>query len=184
MDKIFVFSSFYHFLFPRSDPPLSAHQALAIFLLSERAKGPNSFWFPYLRLLPVNFDTPAFWSPTILNQLPPSALACAHTNLHTLHNAYAHVHTWCKSVCPHLAPLLSSPDDFFWAWYAVNSRCVYMEVPHSPFIQDVQKNYALVPFLDLLNHSPETQASFLHLPILFFECVTILHEHLWYFFLS
>lgn len=143
----------------KCEPPLSAHQVLAIFLLNERAKGPQSFWYPYLRLLPDKFDTPVFWSPAILNRLPHPALACAQANLHSLHTAYTHVYTWCKSVCPHLAPLLSSQEDFFWAWYAVNSRCVYMEVPHSSFIQDVQKNYALVPFLDLLNHSPQTQVS-------------------------
>lgn len=153
------FLTFLATVFPRCEPQLSAHQVLAIFLLNERAKGPHSFWYPYLHLLPDKFDTPVFWSPAILNCLPHPALACAQASLHSLHTAYTHVYTWCKSVCPHLAPLLSSQEDFFWAWYAVNSRCVYMEVPHSSFIQDVQKNYALVPFLDLLNHSPQTQAS-------------------------
>lgn len=143
----------------KCEPPLSAHQALAVFLLSERTKGRHSFWYPYLRLLPDTFDTPAFWSAHILNNLPPAALAYARTSLENVRAAHVHVCTWCNLVCPHLAPQLVSEKNFFWAWYAVNSRCVYMEVPSSAFIQERNKNYALVPFLDLLNHSSDAKVS-------------------------
>ncbi|GAB1609203.1 SET domain-containing protein 4-like, partial [Argonauta hians] len=58
---------------------------------------------------------------------------------------------------PSLAAILCSETDFRWAWSVVNTRCVYLEVPSSPHIADPGKNQALVPYLDLLNHSTDAK---------------------------
>ena len=52
----------------------------------------------------------------------------------------------CRSAC---CPAPLDFNTFRWAWFTVNSRGVY-----SP---DGSDNLALVPFLDMFNHSPEVR---------------------------
>ncbi|XP_071243861.1 SET domain-containing protein 4 isoform X3 [Salvelinus alpinus] len=70
-----------------------------------------------------------------------------------------------------LQPLFSQPvesvftyDALRWAWCSVNTRTVYMEHQHSPYMSRERNVYALAPYLDLLNHCPAIQvkASFSH----------------------
>ncbi|XP_063402966.1 SET domain-containing protein 4-like isoform X4 [Mytilus trossulus] len=53
-------------------------------------------------------------------------------------------------------------NEFRWAWYCINSRSIYYDCDSSPYIADTNKNIALAPFLDLLNHSTtaEVEAAF------------------------
>uniref|UniRef100_A0A8C7XNV9 Rubisco LSMT substrate-binding domain-containing protein n=1 Tax=Oryzias sinensis TaxID=183150 RepID=A0A8C7XNV9_9TELE len=43
-----------------------------------------------------------------------------------------------------------------WAWCSINTRSVFMDRPSSSFLSGPD-NYALAPFLDLLNHRPDVQ---------------------------
>ncbi|MEQ2173213.1 hypothetical protein GOODEAATRI_029640, partial [Goodea atripinnis] len=45
-----------------------------------------------------------------------------------------------------------------WAWCSVNTRSVFMSRPSNSFLSGPD-NYALAPFLDLLNHRPDVQLS-------------------------
>ncbi|CAB3380945.1 Hypothetical predicted protein [Cloeon dipterum] len=47
-------------------------------------------------------------------------------------------------------------SDFLWAWFAVNTRAVYVEPSQDKICKD-KDNIALAPFLDLLNHSPHIE---------------------------
>lgn len=63
-----------------------------------------------------------------------------------------------------LQPLFTQPvealfteDAFRWAWCSVNTRTVYMEHAQSAFLSRDKDIFALAPYLDLLNHSPQVQ---------------------------
>lgn len=47
---------------------------LILILIHEYLQGPTSPWFPYLSVLPKEFDTPMFWSTEELGELQASAL--------------------------------------------------------------------------------------------------------------
>lgn len=60
------------------------------------------------------------------------------------------------------APLLgqTSYTDFLWAWHVINTRSVYMEQAKNCQVRRTPEdpdNFALAPFLDLLNHSDTAQ---------------------------
>lgn len=52
--------------FVAATPP---HAVLCLFLASQRLLGEASFWWPYLRILPREFDTPLYFDPDDLRWL-------------------------------------------------------------------------------------------------------------------
>ncbi|KAM7200388.1 ribosomal lysine N-methyltransferase [Naviculisporaceae sp. PSN 640] len=55
---------------PKQDPWTS----LILILLYEHFRGDSSKWAPYLSILPTEFDTPMFWTPSEISNLQASAL--------------------------------------------------------------------------------------------------------------
>lgn len=55
---------------PKQDPWTS----LILILLHEHFRGASSKWTPYLSILPTEFDTPMFWTPSEISNLQTSAL--------------------------------------------------------------------------------------------------------------
>ena len=55
-----------------------------------------------------------------------------------------------------------SYSQFLWVWHVANTRCVFMKQPVLSEVRtsaDDLDNFALAPFLDLLNHSPTAKVS-------------------------
>lgn len=51
-----------------------------------------------------------------------------------------------------------SKERFLWAWHVVNTRCIYVENKHDPLLDNSSGDtIVVVPFVDLLNHSPDAQ---------------------------
>lgn len=47
---------------------------------------------------------------------------------------------------------------FLWAWHVVNTRCIYRENKPHPLIDNSQgDSLAIVPLIDMLNHSNDNQ---------------------------
>lgn len=44
-----------------SKEAVAPHALLCFFLCKEQLKGENSFWWPYLKVLPETFDTPLYF---------------------------------------------------------------------------------------------------------------------------
>lgn len=142
---------------------LSAKQVLAIFLVCERSLGEESFWKPYIDTLPTSYTVPAYW------KCPPR---CTSPGLkRKISDQLSELRQAFKSARPflsHLGDALPALKDvvtfrsFTWGWFTIHTRAVHYE--HPAFTADgarVRKhptprdgNFALVPFLDLLNHSP------------------------------
>lgn len=119
---------------------LSSHQLLALFLVYEKAKGQDSFWHHYLTSLPSSYEMPCYSTEEESSKFPPYLKKLAEGQRELLVKKYLH----CRSVSRRL-----DFNGFRWAWFTVNSRGVY-----SP---DGSDNLALVPYLDMFNHSPEVR---------------------------
>jgi len=122
---------------------LPSHAILALFLLSERAKGEASFWHPYLTSLPASYEMPCFSTPSESECFPPYLQRVDRKQRDTLRRKFL----LCRAAVEVEGGL--NYNAFRWAWFTVNSRGVY-----SP---DGSDNLALVPFLDMFNHSPDVR---------------------------
>jgi len=121
---------------------LSSHSVLALFLLGERARGEASAWHPYLTSLPDSYAMPCFSRPSESECFPSYLKSVDRKQRDLLRRKFlACRDTFLRSDLDY--------NEFRWAWFTVNSRGVY-----SP---DGSDNLALVPFLDMFNHSPDVR---------------------------
>uniref|UniRef100_A0A3Q0SIE8 SET domain containing 4 n=1 Tax=Amphilophus citrinellus TaxID=61819 RepID=A0A3Q0SIE8_AMPCI len=113
-------------------PRLSPLLALCVFLVCEQHRGEASDWFPYIDVLPTAYTCPACFSDDVMALLP---------TMQSKPGLYSRVYHVSSSR---------------WAWCSVNTRSVFMSHPSNNFLSGPD-NYALAPFLDLLNHRPDVQ---------------------------
>lgn len=128
-----------------------AWACLALQLLSERAAGASSFWAPYISCLPQAPDLPMLWPDSDKALLVGTQLGAAVAG----YDAY------CSDAWASLSPVLSSRPALFppavfnedaWKWAFATLRCRCLR----PL--DGGEAVALVPGLDLLNHSSAADA--------------------------
>lgn len=141
--------------------PLLAQQVLAAFLVWEKHLGQRSVWEPYLNSVPLEYSMPLFCSNEELELLPSVLLKpiLSHRNkvIDTFSDLRRILNMQCWK-CWHCSESLSSIiqcDQYWWAWCAVNTRCIYLDekvLSHSLKIQD-NSCLALAPYLDMFNHS-------------------------------
>jgi len=134
--------------------------ALALFLIKIRSLGMSSVWSPYLASLPQSFDNPMFvlgggmvaggpaltWLEWLLPSLPEDLQQALTTQAETFERDFQEA-----TLLGGRVGLLVTREEFLWAWFAVNTRCVSFSDPAEPATQ------ALAPFLDYLNHSDTAQ---------------------------
>ncbi|XP_053561924.1 SET domain-containing protein 4 [Bombina bombina] len=141
-------------------PPISPLLALCTFLITEKRAGDNSQWKPYVAVLPRTYSCPVYWESVVVHLLPEPAKQKALEQVAELHELYL-------SSLPFFYSLQSlfhdSTENIFtydavrWAWCTVNTRTVYMKHKQRFGLSTEPNNYALAPYLDLLNHSPAVQ---------------------------
>ncbi|XP_048768980.2 SET domain-containing protein 4-like [Ostrea edulis] len=129
---------------------LSRQQILSLFLLSERSKGDNSFWYPYISVLPQSHTTFGYLSARELTLLPPKLLTAVKSKIMDIKQAY-------KEVRDFFPGESIAHEDFLWSWFCVNSRSVFYKLGGSEFVKEDGNHLALAPYLDLLNHSVVAQ---------------------------
>ncbi|KAM6915900.1 SET domain-containing protein 4 [Xenentodon cancila] len=140
-------------------PHLSPLLALCVFLVCERHRGEGSTWFPYVDVLPKTYTCPAYFTDQAMTILPVSLRQRATEQREVVREIHSSNQDFFRS----LQPILSEPSEdvltqeaLRWAWCSVNTRSVFMSQPPSSFLCG-EDNYALAPFLDLLNHQPDVQ---------------------------
>lgn len=147
-------------LFTRWKPPLSPLTALCTYLIAEKWSQKKSLWHPYLSLLPEIYTCPVYLEQEAVNMLPEPLRRKAHEQKSLVQELY----NSSKSFLFSLQPLF--PEDvesifnystFQWAWCTINTRTVYMKHSQKECFSREPDNYALAPYLDLLNHSPSVQ---------------------------
>ncbi|KAI0567313.1 Rubisco LSMT substrate-binding protein [Gracilaria domingensis] len=131
------------------DDDVDEYIAIACFLISERAKGEDSFWKPYLDILPVDEDLiPLFrWSEDDLALLKGSPCLSACTSLRLkLEQEFESARNQHFSKNPeHFPGDVFCKDAWEWAFAILFSRAIMLTA---------EQKIALVPYADLLNHNP------------------------------
>ncbi|XP_077585181.1 SET domain-containing protein 4 [Stigmatopora nigra] len=140
-------------------PRISPLLALSVFLVCERHRGPDADWSPYIHVLPTSYSCPAYFDHDVIALLPVGLRRRAIHQKETVQEIHASNLDFFQT----LQPVLSQPvedvltfEALRWAWCSVNTRSVFMRQPSSKCLCG-EDNYALAPFLDLLNHRPDVQ---------------------------
>jgi len=119
----------------------SKHTFIALYLLQERDKGEESWWYPYISILPKHFrNIPLFLSNKELDKLKGSMAVQKIKDRHTsITNEY-------NNLCKHVPSINEwSYDDFVWARLVVITRIFGLVI-------DGVKTDGLVPMADMINH--------------------------------
>lgn len=140
-------------------PDLNEYLALALLLMHEKARGSDSFWAPYIELLPTTEDVGQTWTweEDDLKLLTGSSVLDATASLKAkLEREYA---TLVEDI---LIPNNFDTSDeaggfswtaFEWAMSMLFSRAIDLREVGT---------LALVPYADLINHSPYAQSYFFY----------------------
>ncbi|CAG9533014.1 unnamed protein product [Cercopithifilaria johnstoni] len=128
---------------------LKPFEALVYFFLVEKDR--NSKWTPYLKMLPKSFSTPAILHPSLKPEDFPYCLRkqwyVQKNELNMMYEKFVTIltdsTTW---------------ENFLWAWHIVNTRCIYCNNKPHPLIDNIEgDSLAIVPLIDMLNHSNDNQ---------------------------
>lgn len=134
---------------PEIDDSINDYVAIAIFLISERDKGDDSFWAPYIKILPDDDKLiPLFRWPeedrSLLKGSP--TLAAAESLAVKLHAEFETVKERFFEPNPDRFPSsVFNYQSWEWAFAILFSRAISLTK---------DKTVALVPYADLLNHNP------------------------------
>uniref|UniRef100_A0A7S0CQD4 SET domain-containing protein n=2 Tax=Amorphochlora amoebiformis TaxID=1561963 RepID=A0A7S0CQD4_9EUKA len=123
----------------------SEHSWLAAYLLQEK-HDPNSFWKPYIDVLPGDYSNmPILFDDFYKKLLKGSyALQSAQNTMESLRAEYDGI----CNVCPEFRKYLFM--EYIWGRLAVSTRVFGVTI-------DGKKTSALVPFADMSNHSANSQ---------------------------
>ena len=102
---------------------------LALFLLHERSKGVESFWYPYIQLLPPTYTTPLFHSENYVETT--SVYYLSETMRHSMSEVWNLVSVKDLTL-----------EDFLWAYTVISSRAFKI----------AECGTTLIPLVDLANH--------------------------------
>ncbi|NWU64589.1 SETD4 protein, partial [Pterocles burchelli] len=141
-------------------PPISPLIALCTFLIAEKHAGEKSLWKPYLDVLPKTYTCPVCLEHDVVSLLSEPLRKQAQEQRTTVHELYMSSKAFFSS----LQPLFSENTETIfnysaleWAWCTINTRTIYMKHSQRECFSLEPDVYALAPYLDLLNHSPNVQ---------------------------
>ncbi|XP_057360334.1 SET domain-containing protein 4 isoform X1 [Manis pentadactyla] len=141
-------------------PPPSPVLALCTFLVSEKHAGDRSLWKPYLEILPKAYTCPVCLEPEVVNLLPKPLKAKAEEQRIHMQEFFTSSRDFFSSLQPLFSETVESIFSYsalVWAWCTLNTRAVYVKHTQRQCFSAEPNTYALAPYLDLLNHSPDVQ---------------------------
>ncbi|NXV34977.1 SETD4 protein, partial [Rissa tridactyla] len=141
-------------------PPVSPLIALCTFLIAEKHAGEKSLWKPYLDVLPKTYTCPVCLENDVVSLLPEPLRKKAQEQRTTVHELYLSSKAFFSSLQPLFAEDTGTIFNYSaleWAWCTINTRTIYMKHSQRECFSLEPDVYALAPYLDLLNHSPNVQ---------------------------
>ncbi|NXI61615.1 SETD4 protein, partial [Anseranas semipalmata] len=141
-------------------PPISPLIALCTFLIAEKHAGEKSLWKPYLDVLPKTYTCPVCLEQDVVSLLPEPLRKKAEEQRTTVHELYVSSKAFFSSLQSLFAENIGTIFNYSaleWAWCTINTRTIYMKHSQRECFSLEPDVYALAPYLDLLNHSPNVQ---------------------------
>lgn len=128
------------------------HVALALFLLSEKVSGDESFWKPYIDILPTIYTLPLYFTPDELQQLQPSPVYSEAMKQHkNIARQFAYFYKMFQGSLD--ATKLVLKDKFTYEGYRWAVASVMSRQNQIPSIDGSHPISALIPVWDMCNHT-------------------------------
>ncbi|KAI6171571.1 SET domain-containing protein [Aphelenchoides bicaudatus] len=130
---------------------------LVLFFYTE-SQDPESEFSPYLRILPKEFTTPLANDVQRSDQIPVEHLPNRVRDfLDKQRKEFEQIREEISKV---LDPIKPDLELLNWAWHVVNTRCIFVENEEHPLVYSEESgdSIAVIPMVDLMNHSPNAQA--------------------------
>ncbi|KAJ1822580.1 hypothetical protein LPJ56_000656 [Coemansia sp. RSA 2599] len=139
---------------------LEGRALLAAFLVHERFVAENSFWKPYIGILPENYHTPLEFGERELALLEGTPIEHA---VKDRRSKYAEEHS---AALRATAGIMSSEvltlENYVWAASAVSSRAFSKELVQG-LDEQTASSEVMLPLLDMMNHQPRRRVSWVAL---------------------
>lgn len=152
---------------------LSFQSLLALYLVYHRSLNAESKWCQYLKSLPTEYTVPYFLPRDVQCYLDAKILSVISRQSDDVQSSYNIFTEILKTNTSNIVNLKSfreffSLDQYEWAYFTVNTRCVYMDLtkllnmkkqPQFSVLNLLSDNtkIALCPYLDMINHSPKSR---------------------------
>lgn len=154
VDSVFVSSFGKHFT-----TVYKTQQVLATYLMFERHKGSESFWYNYIVSLPATISNAAYCNAEYLpDDLSKKVSDHQNVILTTFNQIMSEMGSIVCLHCSHTYSNIFTFEVYKWAWSIVNTRAVYISpdcsLKNKIKLSDVN-NLALAPYIDMFNHSPD-----------------------------
>lgn len=158
-----IIGKFYRSLSEEEIVSLNSFQLISMYIILEKKRDTDSFWKPFINVLPVLEELrniPFTWiinksqkEDEIFQLLPPDIKNHSIEQLQKFEEDYKGVSDLIDKHSQYNTKdeLYISKDEFLWAWLCCNSRCLYMELPKK-LKKTTEDNFTLVPFVDFINH--------------------------------
>ncbi|KAJ2357693.1 hypothetical protein IWW50_003979 [Coemansia erecta] len=143
-----------------SESELRGRPLLCAFLIQQRfVAGTESFWHPYISILPCEFHTPLFFTDSELELLRGTPMAYAVEDRRQLLRAE---HEELMQRVPETAipPSVLTFENYLWAAGVVSSRAFTESLVSGTKDTDGETS-VLLPLLDMMNHRPLTRISWI-----------------------
>eukprot|EP01103_Thecamoeba_quadrilineata_P003169 TRINITY_DN12977_c0_g1_i1.p1 TRINITY_DN12977_c0_g1~~TRINITY_DN12977_c0_g1_i1.p1 ORF type:complete len:421 (+),score=52.70 TRINITY_DN12977_c0_g1_i1:62-1324(+) len=128
--------------------------ALSLFLMYE-SENRSSFWLPFLKMLPKNFNCPIFWTLDELKHVKGSYIykSTSKKRLNCTRSYFEFIVPLIKSYPQFFNSINATYDKFMWATFLIFSRGYWLD--------NDDTLPGLVPLADMINHSvPPNQANY------------------------
>ncbi|CCH41620.1 SET domain-containing protein 4 [Wickerhamomyces ciferrii] len=138
---------------------LSSFQIMSLFLELESSRGKESWWDPFIQMLPTINDfltSPFLWQIQgkyeLIEKLPKSTQKHSLKMFNRFESDFKAVKTLLET--HNASKDIINHDKFVLYWMCINSRCLYMEIPQKKTTSD---NFTMAPYVDFINHSTNDQ---------------------------
>ncbi|XP_011548522.3 SET domain-containing protein 4 [Plutella xylostella] len=151
---------------------LSFQSLLAFYLVYHKVQESQSLWYLYLKSLPKEYTVPYFLPKDVQNCLDAkmqSVISKQSDVIDSSYNIFNNILNNNFSKNDILSKLKESYSRnlYEWAYFTVNTRCVYMDLTKVVDMNNYQHSLlnlindntkiALCPYLDMINHSPKAR---------------------------
>ncbi|XP_072940830.1 SET domain-containing protein 4 [Epargyreus clarus] len=151
---------------------VSFQSLMAFYLVFLKAQGSNSKWHIYLENLPKSYTVPYFLPKELKHYIDTeiaSVISKQKDIIESTFNIFLDIlnnNVSCSPVVKNLKEYFSI-SVYEWAYFTVNTRCVYMDLSNILDLQNTKSSIlalvndntkiSLCPYLDMINHSPNAR---------------------------
>lgn len=151
---------------------VSFQSLMAFYLVYLKAQGVESKWHVYLESLPKVYTVPYFLPLDVKCHIDDEILSVIEKQRNIIESSFNIFEDILQKTISNSSPVQNLEKYFTmphyeWAYFTVNTRCVYMDLTKVIDLDDVNGSIlslihdntkiSLCPYLDMINHSPNTK---------------------------